>query len=230
MLKILSWNIRQGGGSRLSKITNAIANYDAKILAFSEFRNNQNGALLKQNLMSLGFMHTANTPSQPDANSVLIVSKLPFETVIYHNCDETYTYNIVTVVFSAFNVMAVYLPHKKHHKLFDFINALVRADDKPYIIVGDYNTGINYLDQTGNSFWYSDALMQLNEAEYVDAFRLKHGDKKEYSWYSHQGNGYRYDHTYVHKSIEPLVIDCFYLHEWREQGLSDHSPMILSLG
>jgi len=98
------------------------------------------------------------------------------------------------------------------------------------IIAGDYNTGINHVDQVGKSFWYEDELIKLKKNGYVDAFRHIHGDIKEYSWYSHQGNGYRYDHTYVDEALIPIVKDCYYLNSWREEKLSDHSPMVLELG
>jgi len=69
----------------------------------------------------------------------------------------------------------------------------------------------------------------LEKAGYVDAFRHIHGDAKEFSWFSHQGNGYRYDHTYLSDDLLPFISDCRYIHEWRDEGLSDHSPMVLTL-
>ena len=78
--------------------------------------------------------------------------------------------------------------------------------------------------------WYTDKLTALEKENYVDAFRHIHGQKEEYSWFSHQGNGYRYDHTYLSESLLPIVKNCYYIHEWREEGLSDHSSMVLELG
>ena len=85
------------------------------------------------------------------------------------------------------------------------------------------------MDQKGSSFWYTDELKKLNDLDLHDAFRHVHGDVESYSWYSHHGNGYRYDHTYVHKDLLPLVKQCDYIHEAREEKWSDHSPMILEL-
>ena len=95
--------------------------------------------------------------------------------------------NIVCASFDAFDLYGVYLPHKKKHQLFDFfLNHL--PSQKASIIAGDFNSGINGLDQKGKSFWYEDELIALNEIDYVDAFRLKNGQVQEYSWFSHQGN------------------------------------------
>ncbi|MGH3819914.1 MAG: hypothetical protein ACRDRE_19630, partial [Pseudonocardiaceae bacterium] len=40
-------------------------------------------------------------------------------------------------------------------------------------------------------------------------------------------NGYRFDHTFITTAHATTVRDCRYLHESRENGLSDHSPMTL---
>lgn len=230
MLKILSWNIQQGGGTRLSKIIKNIAEEQADILVLSEFRNGGTGDRLRTSLMKIGYRHQVVTGAERGVNSVMIASTFAAGSELYSKADSVYTHNIATAVFPAFKVLGVYLPHKKKNTLLPFINELVKKDDEHYIIVGDYNTGINGVDQVGNSFWYEKELMQLNENGYVDAFRHIHGDVKEYSWFSHQKNGYRYDHTYVDKALLSIVKRCYYLHDWRISKLSDHSPMVLELG
>jgi len=131
--------------------------------------------------------------------------------------------------FGTFRLIGVYLPHKKKHVLFDLLQEDAEAPGN-LIIAGDFNTGKNLVDQKGNSFWYTENLAQLEEAGMTDAFRHVHGDVKEYSWFSHQGNGFRYDHTYVSSDLLPVVSQCGYDHSVREEGLSDHSAMVLRLG
>lgn len=230
MLKILSWNIRQGGGTRLTSIVNHLAKTKADIVVLSEFRNGETGNRLRASLMKIGYRHQVVSGEKNGVNSVLIASTFAAGSELYADADEKFTHNIATAVFPAFKVMGVYLPHKKKNKLLPYINDTVKNDDAHYIIAGDYNTGINHVDQAGKSFWYEDELIKLKKNGYIDAFRHIHGDVKEYSWYSHQGNGYRYDHTYVDEALIPIVKDCYYLHEWRENKLSDHSPMVLVLG
>ena len=229
MLDILSWNIRQGGGSRLTKIAAAIGKLKPEVLALSEFRNNKSGIKLRTSLLQLGYRYQVVSHADAEANSAFLASKYPCDLSIFPKCDEHYAHNIVCGRLPAFDVYSVYFPHKKKHRLFEFLVEEELSGDRPAIIVGDYNTGKNYIDQAGNSFWYTDQLLDLEDAGYVDAFRHAHGEAKEYSWYSHQGNGYRYDHTYVSEALLPYVADCRYIHEWREDGLSDHSPMVLTL-
>lgn len=228
MFDILSWNIRQGGGSRFVKIVKSVEKLAPEVVAFSEFRNNKVGIQLRTALLRMGYRYQVVSHAKNDVNSAILASKYPCSSSIFPKCDPTYDHNIVCGRLPAFDIYSVYFPHKKKHRLFDFLIE-DELSERPAIIVGDYNTGKNGIDQLGNSFWYTDELAALEKLGYVDAFRLIHGDVKEYSWFSHQKNGYRYDHTYISESLSPFVADCVYLHEWREKGLSDHSPMLLTL-
>ena len=229
MFRVLSWNIRQGGGSRLSKIVATILEEGAEVVVLSEYRNNHSGAKIRNALLSGGYRYQGVTAAPADVNSAAIFSKLPGDISLYPDSDPTYSHNVLSIKFDAFSIFGMYLPHKKKHALFDLLIEKAEAEH-PTIMVGDMNTGINGVDQKGSSFWYEDKLKKLETIGYRDAFRAMHGSKQEYSWYSHQGNGYRYDHTYLDETLLPIVKDCYYIHEWRENKLSDHSPMVLVLG
>jgi exodeoxyribonuclease III len=230
VLKILSWNILQGGGSRLFAIINALRTGLYPIVILSEFRNNASGTRLKELLYKNGYVHQLMSNASANENTVFIASTLPFEGIVYPNADPLFTNNIITAKFSAFHIMGVYLPHKKKHQLFQYITKIVTDSETPFIIAGDYNTGHNFIDQKGDSFWYQQELKALEATGYKDAFRFLYPKEEAYSWFSHQGNGFRYDHTYVHSDILPIIKNCYYIHEWRQNGWSDHSAMVLELG
>ena len=229
-LRVLSWNIRAGGGSRAPQIVRAVVKTSAAIVVLSEYRNNDAGITIRHKLLQAGYRYQAVTHAMGTANSVLLVSKLPFASELHPAADDVYSANIVTAHFAAFSLVGVYLPHKKKHQLLPYMTDIVSNHSQPYVIAGDYNTGKNYVDQKGNSFMYTDELSALEQAGMTDAFRLVHGEAEEYSWYSHQGNGYRYDHTYVSAALAATVKDCYYIHDYRESGLSDHSAMMLTMG
>ncbi len=229
MIKFLSWNIQQGGGSRIRGILSFVAKQKADILVFSEFRNNNAGTLIRQKLLEQGFLFQFVSLKESDTNSVLIASKYPCQARLFVNSKIDFNHSVIACDFDAFHLYGVYLPHKKKHKLFDLLNTEIKKH-KPALIMGDFNTGKNFIDQKGDSFWYTKDLKQLETDGLSDAFRYVHGEAETYSWYSHQGNGYRYDHIYVDADLLPLVKDCDYLHEARESKLSDHSPMILNFG
>ncbi len=228
MIKIVSWNIRQGGGTRIAKIAETLIKTKAHMLVCSEYRNQAKGIFLRHKLLEAGYRFQYVTAATSEANAVLIASKIDGHSRL-HKSPCGYGYCVASVDFEAFSLHGVYLPHKKKHDLFDILLAEASVD-RPSIIVGDYNTGKNGIDQRGDSFWYTDELRELEEAGMVDAFRQMHGNLETYSWRSHQGNGYRYDHSYVHQDLVPLIKACDYDHTVREQGLSDHSLMWLELG
>ena len=229
MLKIISWNIRQGGGTRYSSISKYLLESKADIIVLSEFQNNERGNAIRHALLNAKYFFQSVSTTRTGINAVLVASKHPFDTVNYAHTDYEYKQGVIKTSFEAFDVYGVYLPHKKKHKLFDLLLSET-SEEKPSIITGDFNTGKNYIDQKGDSFWYTDKLEELHDQGFVDAFRVLHPEAKEYSWFSHQGNGYRYDHSYISQGLAPIVKSCFYDQEAREVKFSDHSPMILELG
>jgi endonuclease/exonuclease/phosphatase family metal-dependent hydrolase len=66
----------------------------------------------------------------------------------------------------------------------------------------------------------------LEDEGFRDAFRSLHGlEQKEPSWvWQRWGGGYRLDHLIVSGEVRAPV--CGYLHQWRDEGLSDHSPLV----
>jgi exonuclease III len=69
------------------------------------------------------------------------------------------------------------------------------------------------------------ALIQdLPRLGWTDAFRSLHGyERRDRSWYWRERFGYRLDHVLL--SPRMIVRDCDYIHDWRLQGLSDHSAI-----
>ena len=229
MLSMLSWNIRQGGGSRTSDISRYLIQSQAQIIVLSEYQNNNNGAKLRHDLLTYGYRYQTVTAAESHHNSVAIFSTIAHSSRLFVEIDDAYSDNIVHADFGLFGIYGVYLPHKKKHRLFDFLLDQITDDQRPHIITGDFNSGINRVDQKGESFWYETEFKALLASGYIDAFRYIHKNIEEYSWYSHQGNGYRYDHTLVQEELAPLIQECSYLHIAREDQLSDHSPMVLTL-
>jgi len=230
MFKLLSWNIQQGGGSRVLDIISFLLSEKPECIILNEFKNNEKGLSIRTKLLSSGYIHQAITDAPSDKNSVLIASKVSGNIFLFPGEEKDYPYACVRMEMEALDVYGVYLPHKKKHTWFPIILEHLKERNRPAIIAGDFNTGINKVDQKGSSFMYSEYLPKMNVLGYKDAFRFIHDDVEEYSWYSHQGNGYRYDHTYCHEDLLPLVKNCYYIHEARKNKWSDHSPMVLELG
>ena len=69
-MKIVTWNIRHGGGKRVREIINGIKKYsDSEIFILTEFRNNINGGQIKNALSNLGYQEIQTTNSEKKTNS-----------------------------------------------------------------------------------------------------------------------------------------------------------------
>jgi exodeoxyribonuclease III len=68
----------------------------------------------------------------------------------------------------------------------------------------------------------------LRQMGWVDAFRSIHGyEHREASWtFPHDRGGWRLDHVLA-LGLEPQA--AAYAHEWRRDGLSDHSALVVDL-
>lgn len=228
-ISILAWNIRQGGGRRTEQILDGILRLSPTAVVLSEFRNNTSGSIIRERLASHGYHHQVAPDTPANVNTVLVASLVEGKPITFPDSDEEFAHSIARLDLPAFRLYGLYMPHKKKHNQFEFLVNEELDDEIPSMIAGDWNTGKNGIDQVGNSFWYSEYLTEIESRGYFDAFRAAKGDVKEYSWFSHQGNGFRYDHIYMHAALRTVLSDCYYVHELRNAGLSDHSAMIAEL-
>lgn len=231
MDKIITWNIRHGGGTRISEIVKALTKHsNATTIVLTEFRNNENGVVLRKSLENLGFINQFTTDTPPNKNSVLIVSKENFKSKTFPELNN-HSERVIKVYNDNFSLYGCYFPlsdEKKH--VFEFLlNEIENNPKENIIITGDFNTGKHYIDEKGSTFFHSKYIDKIEENGLFDAWRYIHKDKTEYSWYSSYGNGFRLDHFFVKDTLKDKIIDCEYIHEYREQKITDHSMMVLSL-
>ncbi len=231
MTTLVSWNIQQGGGSRLDRIGTALVTHSPDIAVLPEFRAGESGRLLSNLLRDTGLTHQSVPTAAPQVNSILLASRLPFrQEPIPGLGDEAH--RCILARFTGFNVVAVYSPQnlEKDPLFTTLIRAIRPLLAEPTVFCGDFNTGKHRIDQDGTSFtspWIMDTL----EAEgWIDSWRRQHGEKREFSWFSNVGNGFRIDHAFVSPGMVPVLGSVSYSHTEREEGRSDHSLMRLELG
>lgn len=53
------------------------------------------------------------------------------------------------------------------------------------------------------------------------------GDTREFGWFSSAGNGLRIDHAFATPALMVDVVAVAYSHRERQEGVSDHSPLVL---
>ena len=231
-MKILTWNIRHGGGTRIDSIIDVLMeNYESQLLIISEYRNNRNGIILRDKLKHLGYtFQTPNISNEQRVNSVFIAGKQSFTHTSFDELGE-HKQRVIRIEINELTIYGCYFPQKNLKKIiFDFLLKKVSENlEKKIIITGDINTGKHFQDEKKATFYCSEYIDKLEQKGMIDAWRFVNNGNKEYSWYSNAGNGFRIDHFFVSKVLEESIISCSYNHLPRENKVSDHSLMEIQI-
>ena len=228
-MKISTWNIRHGGGSRVDAIKAEIDNLRSEdLLVITEFRSNKNGRAIRNHLTSLEFNHQFVTVEDERTNGILIASKEPVSCSI-DNALAEHAHRVAIVLCKGLKLFGCYFPQQKEkQKVFDYLVSQCTGLENT-VITGDINTGLHYADEQGASFYCAAALKALQENGMPDAFRYLHNTAREFTWFSNAGNGFRIDHFMVSTNLLSVVKSCHYNHGPRIEKASDHSMMSLEL-
>src|SRR5262252_6275428 len=139
-MRLLAWNIRQGGGSRLPRIAEALEYHKADILVLSEYRGGASGARLLAALDSLGYRYATSLAPPPGRTGVLITARCPFQE---HGPVEGVSepYRMVSVAFGSFRLVGVYMPNLLAKiPYWEALITLCSDCTGPTLAIGDFNT------------------------------------------------------------------------------------------
>jgi exonuclease III len=237
MVRILSWNILHGGGSRVTDIVRVIERYNADLVTLQEYRHGKNHPLFLRALDDLGY-HSVIAPPTSNAreNSVLLAGRFDVSGEAFpQNSASPHRAIKAEVLISddcSLNLVCVHFPHKKAQiPLFEaLLNLPDNWSDGLSALVGDFNCGIPFVDSETKSFYATHMFQQLLREGWIDAWRSRNGDKKEFTWFSTQrSNGFRYDHALLSMALDRTVAKIRYDHDVRVDKLSDHSLMVIDL-
>ena len=234
--RILSLNIRHGGGLRINKLIDWILAKSADILVIPEYQGNPNGEQLKSALNGAGFQVESLVRLGPRANGVLFASKEPFTPTRLTPPEAPHGELLLGTWPSGLNVIASYFPQLEAKR--PFFNACqakaIELARQSFLLIGDINTGRNDVDiEKGGSLFACkkefDALSKSGGL--VDLWRTQYGeDAREWSWRSRKF-GFRLDHAFANAAFKDRFksIKCYYDHEPRETGITDHSALFVDL-
>jgi len=230
-MRLLAWNIRQGGGSRLPRITDALKRHDADIVVLCEYRGGPSAPRLVTALHALGYRHATTLVPRPSRNGVLVAARRPFREHGAVDVGLPEPYRMVNVDFATFRLLGIYMPNLLAK--IPYWEALIAALSSPStnraLAIGDFNTCRAYLDEAGAidaTAHYMDAIEQIG---FRDLWRHRYPDRREYSWFSTRNNGFRIDHAFLSEELAACAGSVHYSHEERITGISDHSTLILEL-
>jgi exodeoxyribonuclease-3 len=230
-MRLLTWNIRHGGGTRLPRIQAALARHSADIVVLTEYRGGDIGTRLRGELELLGYRHTTAVVPPARQNGVLIAAKRPFRShgMLSNRVPEPH--RMVEVEFPSFRLTGVYLPNQaKKVPYWDEIVAAsaARAHERA-LVMGDFNTTRHYLDEAGALCVTSRYMDEMEQIGFCDVWRHHHPDRREYSWFSTKGNGFRLDHAFCSRTLTSHAAGVHYSHDERRAGVSDHSLLVTDL-
>lgn len=231
-LKIVTWNILHGGGSRVDLILHTMEQIrDVDIFVLTEFRNNSNGRKIQKWMEANGFSFQFTHPSGSKVNTILIGSKIEMEFSTFQVLG-IHAHRVAVAWNRRVKIFGAYFPQKEEKaKVFDFLQEILNKEEHtlPIILTGDLNTGIHFEDELGKSFYCSENFSKLRDAGMIDAWRIRNPQVKEYSWFSSGKNGFRIDHFMVNDKFIDNTVECFYDHDPRISKISDHSLMVLKI-
>ncbi|HVC53646.1 MAG TPA: endonuclease/exonuclease/phosphatase family protein [Stellaceae bacterium] len=230
-VRLLAWNIRQGGGTRLSAIAEAVVRHDADVLVLSEHRGGDAGLRLVEALRRLGYRHTTGPNPPPGRNGVLIAARRKFR--VHRRVSEALPepYKLVVAEFAGVTVCGVYMPNLKAKiPYWEALIAALGADaGAAALAIGDFNTCRAYVDEAGAIDGTAYFMDRIEAIGFCDLWRRRYPEGREYSWYSSRGNGFRIDHAFLSPALAATAGAIRYSHDERLAGISDHSALIVDL-
>lgn len=230
-MRLLAWNIRQGGGSRLPAIAEAILRHDADVLVLSEYRGGDAALRLKEALGRIGYRHVTTPVPPPGKTGVLVAARRRFRAHALLDPALPEPYKLVHVEIGRLSLCAVYMPNllAKVPYWEAVVASLALRLDGHALAIGDFNTCRAYVDEPGAIDKCAYFMDRIAELGFCDLWRHRYPEGREFSWYSHRGNGFRIDHAFLSPALAKRAKAIRYSHDERLAGLSDHSPLILDL-
>jgi len=239
-IRCLNWNIRNPSLGRATRQMRWLEKNSFDMIVLTEVKLSQGCVYIRDRLASLGYTVVFPKPENEDYSVILAIKK--FFKEIPEICVDFLPYRVSFAVCNLSGkdvlITGIYVPTWRNEKKKVFLEAVEKLVKDEHLkkrfggwmILGDLNVlepnhVPQYLVYKDWEYFYAN----FSKHGFVDAFRFFHPNKKEYSWFGREGNGYRFDHVFVSENTLSLLQNCFYVHEVRSEKLSDHSAMCLEI-
>ena len=246
MLSVLTVNIGAASPERARQLLAWLAGRPEDILVLTETSAGPGTAYLLDQFRRAGYQ-VVKTPDADGERGSALVSRVallreltPDLTAISLPC------RVAGAVLDSeptTAVLGVYVPSRdrsieKTDRKQRFISSLIETYDqlppdlaRRTVIGGDYNVIARThrpLHQGFLPFEFG-LLDSLSSRGMVDVHDRLSPGVQAYSWIGRTGDGYRYDYLHVGQDLAHLATLCAYLHETREQKLTDHAAVTMTL-
>lgn len=239
-LRIATQNIQWGGDplpdsdgtSRLHRLVPQMASLEADLLILTEFKGGERGALLLDLLTDAGYASVVHGEPPDWKLGTAIASRVPVTEIALPIIATLEEWRSVAVRVLDVTVVGLYFPLNEAKRPFwkwVLANA-AELRDRDVLLVGDFNTGKQGIDEAGFTLSSSDCQEALEALGYVDCWRSAHPDGRDYTWYSSAGNGFRLDYMWASPSFAPRVVSVAHNHDARVSSLTDHAAVVADIG
>ncbi|MEK7649230.1 MAG: exodeoxyribonuclease III [Patescibacteria group bacterium] len=244
-MKLISWNVNGIRAIQSKGFGDAMTEIKPDILCLQETKAEQS----QVSLPLKGYHTFWNSAQKKGYSGTAIFTREKPLNVFYGIGREEHDQEgrVVTLEFSDFFVVTVYVPNSKRELLrleyrmqwdSDFMAYLLALDaKKPVIFCGDLNVAHQDIDiarpkdnrrNPGFTDEERNGFTALLNAGFVDTFRSLHPETIKYSWWLYmfqaraRNVGWRIDYVCTSRSLAPRVQDSFILNEYFG---SDHCPV-----
>jgi exonuclease III len=244
-MRIVAWNIRAGGGTRVGAIARQILRWAPDVVALSEFRASPPSRVLAATLAAAQLPHqlTTTAADTPNVNALLLASRWPLRRLRLRAGPAEPRRWLAAAVDGPepLAVGAMHVPNRAEGRKYPFLDAVLACARAwrlgPALLVGDTNSGRRGLDEQVPAF---NALEEgwidgLGGCGWIDAFRHLRPDARAYTWYSPNGrHGFRIDQAFVNAPLIARLEDASYVwggasRRGRRAVLSDHAALVIDL-
>ncbi len=234
-MRVVGLNVQHGGGRRADAIGAALALLTPDVVVLSEFHPETRGESLLKRLADAGLSYSQSgiSPDVAYPNTVCIASSLPLDDVRFPLIDAKNCHRVIEARISGVLIVGVYFPLNLPKVAFwrnEFLPYAHGRLAEQALLIGDWNSGSHYLDETGATLAAAREFDSMSEMGWCDIWRTRNPDGREYSWFSRpRNNGFRLDHAFASPSLVPRLRGAAYAHQTRQTGVTDHSGLVVDL-
>jgi exonuclease III len=240
-MRLVTWNILHGGGTRRTPlIALRLCDLAPDLVVLTEFRRTTGGQIAGV-LFDRGLVHQRSTDPPPGRNGVFVASRTPLGPGSPGpGAWAAHRWLDVCLPALGATLTAIHAPdtHRSDPSRIQrqaaYWQHLVRVcasrKGSKHIIAGDLNTGRHGLDERGRTFTGTVFLGRISTLGYRDAFRIGQPYAAAPTWHSHTGTGFRIDAIWVSGCLSGEVSGAFHDASARAMSESDHAPVVVDLG
>ncbi|WP_239405503.1 endonuclease/exonuclease/phosphatase family protein [Frankia sp. Cj3] len=245
MFSILTVNIGAASRERAEDMLRWLSGRPEDVFILTETSAGTGTAYLLDQFRQAGYAVVHTPDASGDRGAALVSRTAVMETLVMAGV--SLPGRVAAAVLDTSPVMAVlgmYVPSRdrsadKTEKKQAFVASLLAVlDELPaslrnrLVVGGDYNVIARTHRPLHPGFLpFEFGLLETLEAYgLVDAHERCSPGAQPYSWIGRRGDGYRYDYFHVGRELVERITGCSYLHETRDQRLTDHAAVALELG